>query len=312
MQDRQNDRDGAPAVSADMFGEQTCIRQGKGAGGMKGISTNPEQVAVWIQSFGICSHLSQSFDDMYSDKIASEKTLSNRYKEEGEARRELDAEDRSKIVKMLWENTKPLMTESTLLYHIINGQVADEKVNVQDALKIGQAMCKRFSSSLPEAFNAHISHKVVTITFQKKGMKVSVKVVCDLESLFARLVVVGGQRKIVLSSNMSLAQSPCQSLMTMDASERAISQCLSSNLEFQFAIPSHQMLSLWMHFSSFITWFGHRLGQWQILQPAWDIGLVVITPKHLSSLTNICRCLPRTMRDKDEQGRVPQIGRAHV
>jgi len=38
--------DGEPAVSADMFGEQTYIRQGKGAGGMKGISTNPEQVAV--------------------------------------------------------------------------------------------------------------------------------------------------------------------------------------------------------------------------------------------------------------------------
>src|SRR4029434_5205709 len=56
--------DGAPAVSADMFGGQTCIRQGKGGGGMKGILTNPEQVAVWIQSFGICSHLSQSLDDM--------------------------------------------------------------------------------------------------------------------------------------------------------------------------------------------------------------------------------------------------------
>ena len=43
--------DGAAAVSADMFGEQTCIKQGKGVGGMEGISTNPEQVAVWIQSF---------------------------------------------------------------------------------------------------------------------------------------------------------------------------------------------------------------------------------------------------------------------
>ena len=200
--------DGALAVSADMFGEQTCIRQGKGAGGMKGISTNPKQVAVCIQSFGICSHLSQSLDDMYSDKVASEKTLSNRHKEEGEARRELDAEDRSKIVRMLWENTNLLLTESTLLYHIINGQVADEKVNVQDALKIGQAMCKKFSSSLPEAFNAPISHKVVTMKFQKKGMKVSGKVVCDLESLFARLLVVGGQRKVELSSLFKYELSP--------------------------------------------------------------------------------------------------------
>ena len=60
--------DGAAAVSGDMFGEQTCIKQGKGVGGMKGISTNPEQVAVWIQSFGICSHLSKSLDEMYDDE----------------------------------------------------------------------------------------------------------------------------------------------------------------------------------------------------------------------------------------------------
>ena len=45
--------DGAAAVSGDMFGEQTCIKQGKGVGGMKGICTNSEQVTVWIQSFSI-------------------------------------------------------------------------------------------------------------------------------------------------------------------------------------------------------------------------------------------------------------------
>ena len=32
---------------------------------MKGISTNPEQVAVWIESFGVCSQLSMALDDMY-------------------------------------------------------------------------------------------------------------------------------------------------------------------------------------------------------------------------------------------------------
>lgn len=66
--------DGAAAVSADMFGEQTCIKQGKGSGGMKGISTNPEQVAVWVQSFGICSHLSKSLDGVYDDAKGLDKT----------------------------------------------------------------------------------------------------------------------------------------------------------------------------------------------------------------------------------------------
>ena len=39
--------DGGTAVPADLFGEQTYIRRGKGAGGLRGISTNAEQVAVF-------------------------------------------------------------------------------------------------------------------------------------------------------------------------------------------------------------------------------------------------------------------------
>ena len=40
--------DGGDLVSADLFEEQTYIRQGKGAGGLKVISINAEQVAVWV------------------------------------------------------------------------------------------------------------------------------------------------------------------------------------------------------------------------------------------------------------------------
>jgi len=39
-------------------------------------------------------------------------------------------------------------------------------------------------------------------------MKVSGMVVCDLESLYARLLVVGGQRKIALSSFFKYELSP--------------------------------------------------------------------------------------------------------
>lgn len=201
--------DGATAVSGDMFGEQTCIRQGKGVGGMKGISTNPEQVAVWIQSFGICSHVSQSLDEMYNDAQSLDETMKpNRHKEEGERRRKLDADDRSKILKVLWENSHPLTTDATTLHQIINGQVADEKVNVQDALKIGQELSALFSSSLPEGFHAPISKKVVTMKFKTKGVKVNGKIICDLEALFARLLVVGSQRRMELSALFDYELSP--------------------------------------------------------------------------------------------------------
>ena len=56
--------EGSAAVSSDQFGEQTYIKQGKQAGGVKGISTNPEQVAVSIESFGVCSQLSMALNDM--------------------------------------------------------------------------------------------------------------------------------------------------------------------------------------------------------------------------------------------------------
>ena len=101
---------------------------------MKGISTNPEKVTVWIQCFSICSHLSKSYqDEIYDDAKELEKIMKpNRHKEEG--------------MRVLWENSHPLTTETATPYHIINGQVADVKVNVQDVLKIGQDMSTLFSS----------------------------------------------------------------------------------------------------------------------------------------------------------------------
>ena len=57
--------DGGTAVPADQFGEQTYIKRGKGSGGMKGISTSPEQVAVWVNSFSVCPHI--AMEHMYNE-----------------------------------------------------------------------------------------------------------------------------------------------------------------------------------------------------------------------------------------------------
>ncbi|KAJ8349304.1 hypothetical protein SKAU_G00244340 [Synaphobranchus kaupii] len=158
-------------------------------------------VAVWIQFFDICSHLSMSLDEIYDNAEALDKTMKpNRHKEEVKGWRELDAEDRAKILRVLWENSHPLTTETTTLQHIINSQVADRKVNVQDALKIRQDMSTLFSSSLPRGFHAAISKKVVTMKFKTKGVKVNGKIICDLEALFSQLLVVGSKRRMELSA----------------------------------------------------------------------------------------------------------------
>ena len=158
--------DDAAAVSGDMFAEQTCIKQGKGVGGMKGISTNPEQVAVWMQCFSICSHLSKSLDEMHDDAEELEKTMKpNRHKEEG--------------MRVLWENSHPLTTETAT---------------------IGQDMSTLFSSSLPGGFHAPISNKVVTMKFKTKGVKDNEKIIRDLVALFAWLLVVGSKTRTELST----------------------------------------------------------------------------------------------------------------
>ena len=52
---------------SDQFGEQTHVKRGKGSGRMKGISTSPEQMAVWVNSFSVCAHLDIAMEHMYNE-----------------------------------------------------------------------------------------------------------------------------------------------------------------------------------------------------------------------------------------------------
>lgn len=118
---------------ADQFGEQTYIKRGKGSGGTKGISTSPEQVTVWVNSFSVCSHLNIAVEDMYEgtdDKETprgeKDKSLTRKHKEEGEARRKLDEDDRGKIAEALGKCTHPLTEQHAGVYNICNGLVAHD------------------------------------------------------------------------------------------------------------------------------------------------------------------------------------------
>ena len=96
--------DGGSAVRADQFGEQTYIKYGKGTGGMKDILTSAEQVALWINTFGMCSHFDIDLEHMYNETEDDEKPHvgqygeeQNRHKEEGKRRRQLDKANQRKI-----------------------------------------------------------------------------------------------------------------------------------------------------------------------------------------------------------------------
>ena len=122
--------DGGTAVPADQFGEQTYIRRVKGAGGLRGISTNAEQVAVWVGSFSVSAHLDLAIEAMYCHEDSGEKPLrgtegeckmENKHKEEDEIWRKMDETDRNKIAEQLEKHSHPLNVKSTDLYNIVNG-----------------------------------------------------------------------------------------------------------------------------------------------------------------------------------------------
>lgn len=207
--------DGGTAVPADQFGEQTYIKRGKGAAGMKGISTSDEQVDVWVNSFSVCAHLDIAMEDMYSEAGDEEKPHGgadgeekNKYKEEGEGRRRLDEADRRKIAAELEKYTHPLNEQHPRVYNICNGQVVPETVNVQDALAIGSEQSKQFSASLSSDFHTTIQKKVKSMEALKKAVTIKGKANYDLETLFSRLMVVGQQRSVEVADVFQFELSP--------------------------------------------------------------------------------------------------------
>ena len=205
--------DGGTAVPADQFGEQTYIRRGKDAGGLRGISTNAEQIAVWVGSFSVCANLDLAIEAMYYHEDAGEKPfggtegeckMENKHKEEDERRRKMDETDRNKIAEELEKHSHPLNVKSTDLYNIVNGQVAPTKVNVQDALHIGSTQSEKFTALLPGAFHSKIERKVKTM----QVVIVNGKPIFDIETLFARLLVVGQQRGVEVTDIFQYELSP--------------------------------------------------------------------------------------------------------
>ena len=206
---------GAPAVSSDQFGEQTYIKQGKGSGGLKGISTNDEQVAVWINSFSICSHVSGALDDIYTsgstdlieeqfdeglDGIAYNRV----HKEEAQKRKKLDTGDRNKLIDQLTKHSHPLLSDSNKLFNIVNGKCATEDINVCNALQIGELQMDEFITKLPNGFHLVIERRVKTMQQMKVAVVIQGKEIYNMESLFVHLILIGQQRNISLQQMFQL------------------------------------------------------------------------------------------------------------
>ena len=125
------------AVFADQFGEQTYIRQGKAKGGLVGMTLSPDQVARWIFSYYVCNTVSLAMDGMFQSEDEEYDAKTDRHKEEGLQRQKLDRADRMKIKQELDRHPHPLQqSETDGLFNIVNGHVANQKVNVHNVFTV--------------------------------------------------------------------------------------------------------------------------------------------------------------------------------
>jgi hypothetical protein len=119
-------------IWSDMFIETTFMRYGHGPGGIIGITLKPETLKTWALSLHVCSRLEQDVDKLLEK---DQNTTQEAHKEEMKARITKDGADRESIRDKLKLCIDPLAPTShpPNIVNIVSGQVADHKVNVQDA-----------------------------------------------------------------------------------------------------------------------------------------------------------------------------------
>ena len=197
--------------------EQTYIRRGKGAGGFRGISTNAEQVAVWVGSFSVSAHLDLTIEAMYCQEDAWRSHLvelrENASRGTSTKRKVKDGgrwtrQTAIRLQKRCRTHSHPLNVKPTDLYNIVNGQIAPTKVNLQYALHIGSTQSKKFTALLPGAFHSRIERKMNTMQEMKNVVIVNGKAIFYIETLFARLLVVGQQRGVEVTDIFQYELSP--------------------------------------------------------------------------------------------------------
>lgn len=88
----------------------------------------------------------------------------------------------------------PLTNTAGRLVNIVNGCIANDQVNVANAISIGQRMAADFEESLLDAFHKPVYGRVCTMEIMQKGMKVGDQTIYNMEKLYGRLLVISMKR----------------------------------------------------------------------------------------------------------------------
>ena len=121
---------------SDMFIETTFMRYGHSAGGIVGITLNPNALKRWAFSMHICTQLAKDVEDM---REGSPVDVVTTHKEEKPSRITSDHEDRAKLRQKLQICIDPLDCgdHPSDIVNVVIGRVGSKEVNVDDAVTIG-------------------------------------------------------------------------------------------------------------------------------------------------------------------------------
>ena len=126
-----------------MFIEKIFMRYGHSTGGIIGITLKPDALKVWALSRHLCCSIESRLNEMEEEEDDKHQTT---HKEEGRARIKADAKVREGIHHRSEHCIHPLDPEQHKegIVNISTGEIGSTKVNVQNALKIGEDMLMEF------------------------------------------------------------------------------------------------------------------------------------------------------------------------
>ena len=130
---------------------------------------------MWALSLHIISQLVKDVEDLSDNPFETDVVL--HHKENGMSRMKNDGADGLKIRHKLSTCKPPLSLsqQPAGLLRVVNGLVANEKVNVDCAVELGEHALSKFKSSLPEGYYKPLTKSVVTMQEMKKSIKIDDK-----------------------------------------------------------------------------------------------------------------------------------------
>ena len=194
------------SVAEDQFAEQTYTWQGRGTGGLKGISPNADQVrqvAVEVAFFLICSQSIDSLDYMYPSSDKETRTERKKHKGKESKGRQLEVSDRHMMCTELQKYSHPLTSSSNHLYDTITGQAAVADINKHQADELGTTIQNDFIASHPGGIRNTISSKGKTTKSKKRKQQRWTTSLCLTSTpCFARQLIVGQKRDISIPTSL--------------------------------------------------------------------------------------------------------------